>query len=71
MKDVEEVISASLSQHNSANGHVIWRCNQCGKENNHKGNMRSHVETQFPGVFEQTCPICGKVSKNKDTLRRQ
>ena len=69
LSDVEEVISASLSQYNSANGHVIWRCNQCGKENNHKRIMRSHVETHFPGVFEQTCTICGKVSKNKDSLR--
>jgi len=67
-KDVEELITASLSQY-SANGHIVWRCNQCGKENNHKRIMRSHVETHFPGVFEQTCTICGKVSKNKDSMR--
>jgi len=68
-KDVEELITGALGQYNSANGHVVWRCNQCGKENNHKRIMRSHVETHFPGVFEQTCTICGKVSKNKDSMR--
>ena len=29
------------------------------------------METHFPGVFEQTCTICGKVSKNKDSMRGQ
>ena len=27
------------------------------------------METHFPGVFEQTCTICGRVSKNKDSMR--
>ena len=71
LSDVEELISGALGQYNSANGHVVWRCNQCGKENNHKRIMRSHVETHFPGVFEQTCTICGRVSKNKDSMRGQ
>merc|ERR1719167_1817446 len=68
-KDLEQLISDSLVQNVTPDGHNIWCCNQCGKESKHKRVMRSHVETHFPGCFTIACTICGKVAKNKDSLR--
>ena len=46
-------------------------CRICGKSNQQKDHIRSHLETfHFAGQFAYSCHICGKTYSRKNSLSK-
>ena len=47
----------------------VFSCTICGKENNHKFNLKKHVENiHFPGSISHPCKYCDHVFATKNML---
>ena len=47
-----------------------WTCSVCEKTFKHKGNVKSHIESNHIEGASHPCNLCGKISRSRDALRK-
>jgi len=62
-------LDAEIASMLVSNGGGVWQCGECGKQGN-KGDVKRHIEAKHMLNTKITCPLCGKSTKTRDSLRK-